>query len=104
MMANWDVLDKEFYNLVDNLSESDWQKWEQARAQREMMRQASLELQAKIHLERLALLNAFAQIPAFLNIEVAKTDFSSISTFKLEINSKKYASAKAGEAKFAMAA
>lgn len=83
-MANWDVLDKEFYNLVDNLSESDWQKWEQERAQRKMMRQASLRLQAIIHLERTILLNSFVDTPPFFNDEVSKIDFSDIAGFVLE--------------------
>lgn len=83
-MANWDALDNEFYNLIDNLSESDWQKWEQEQVQRKMMRQASLRLQAKIHLERTILLNSFVDTPSFFNDEVSKIDFSSIAGFVLK--------------------
>lgn len=83
-MANWDALDNEFYSLIDNLSESDWQKWEQERAQRKMMRQASLRLQAKIHLERTILLNSFVDMPTFFCEEVSKIDFSGIVGFVLE--------------------
>jgi len=103
-MANWEVLDQEFYNVIDNLSDADWEAWERNRAQRKGMRQASLELQAKIHLERMALLQTFAKAQPFFNINVTKTDFSSIASFKLEINSQNYASAEIGEARFAMAA
>jgi hypothetical protein len=103
-MANWELLDKEFYQVIDNLSEAAWQEWEQNRMQNKAMRRASMELHAKIHLERVALLNRFSDSPIFSGVKIPETNFSSIVELTLEINSNNNNPLNAGGVGFAMAA
>jgi len=52
-MANWDKLNKEYYDLIESFQDSDWEKWEKSRIARKEMRRMELFLKAKIQEERL---------------------------------------------------
>ena len=51
-MANWEKLNKEFDDLIDNMSQEDWKHWDANRAARRELRKANVLIKAKIR-ERL---------------------------------------------------
>lgn len=55
MMANWDKLNKEFSNLMDSFTDSDWENWESNRVARKALRRMELLMKAKIQTEKLKL-------------------------------------------------
>lgn len=52
-MANWDKLNKEFYNLMNSFKDSDWEKWENNRVSSKKMKRLELIFKAKIQEEKL---------------------------------------------------
>jgi hypothetical protein len=65
MMANWDKLNKEFSNLMDSFTDSDWENWERNRSARKALRRMELLMKAKIQSEKLklALFSGFVSPP-----------------------------------------
>ena len=56
-MANWDKLNKEFSDLMDSFTDSDWENWERNRRARKALRRMELLLKAKIQSEKLNITN-----------------------------------------------
>ena len=42
-MANWDELNIEFSNLMDNFTPEDWEKWEKERKAKKLSRRKKLK-------------------------------------------------------------
>lgn len=99
MMANWDNLNKEFFNLMESFQDSDWEKWENSRASRKEMRRLEFILKAKTQEEKLKLIALSSQANETFNQIVVSTNLVIITPS--EVCSK---SELAGEIKFALAA
>ena len=56
-MANWDKLNKEFDQLLDNMSAEDWNTWAANKESRKAMRRLEMELKAKLQMEKIFLSN-----------------------------------------------
>ena len=56
-MANWDKLNKEFDQLLDNMSAEDWNTWAANKESRKAMRRLEMELKAKLQMEKINLSN-----------------------------------------------
>lgn len=56
-MANWDKLNKEFDQLIDNLSAEEWMIWAANKQTRKVMRRLEMEMKAKLQLEKIFLSN-----------------------------------------------
>ena len=54
-MANWDVLNKKFDELIDNMSTEDWKLWAENRENRKKMRSLEMILKAKLQEEKISL-------------------------------------------------
>lgn len=81
-MANWDKLDEEFYNVVNNLTDREWQLWRDQQHQNRMIRKKQKEMEMEIHLLRLSFLSFEGQ--EFLTQEsVENIKFSNIETIKV---------------------
>jgi hypothetical protein len=48
MVANWDILNKEFDDLLDRLSNEEWQEWYAKKETQEKILRLELTLRAKI--------------------------------------------------------
>ena len=55
-MANWDKLDKEFYEVVDNLTDEQWVSWRKLQHHNQKIRRFQKEMAMKIHLLKLSFL------------------------------------------------
>ena len=55
MMANWEKLNKEFYQVLNSFQDSDWDNWASIRASKKEMRRLDLVLKAKIQEEKIKL-------------------------------------------------
>ncbi len=53
-MANWDKLDKEFYEVVDNLTDEQWVSWRKLQHHNQKIRRFQKEMAMKIHLLKLS--------------------------------------------------
>ena len=42
-MANWDELNKEFNDLMENFTPEDWEKWEKERKAKKLLRRKKLK-------------------------------------------------------------
>jgi hypothetical protein len=45
-MANWEKLNKEFYAVLDSLTDIQWQEWMDTRAAKKAMRELDLKIKA----------------------------------------------------------
>jgi len=52
-MANWQKLNTEFYSVLNNITDVEWDKWMSEKDARKSMRQLELSLRAKIQEEKL---------------------------------------------------
>ncbi len=57
-MDKWEKLDKEFYDVVDNLTDEQWQSWRKQQNHNRMIRKQQKEMEMEIHLNNLSTLNA----------------------------------------------
>jgi hypothetical protein len=55
MMANWNKLNEQFDNLLDSMSQEDWQSWADNREAKKVMRNYEMLLKAKLQEEKLLL-------------------------------------------------
>jgi hypothetical protein len=53
-MANWKKLDNAFYDVVNNLTDRQWQLWREQQYQNKIIRQNQKEMEMKSHLLRLS--------------------------------------------------
>lgn len=52
-MANWNKLNKEFYSVLNDISDVDWDNWMNQRDAKKAMRRLEMELKAKMQEEKL---------------------------------------------------
>lgn len=57
MMANWEKLNSKFNNIIDNMSNDDWNKWSSERLAKKAMRNSEMLLRAKLQEEKILLSN-----------------------------------------------
>lgn len=89
-MANWDKLDEEFYNVVDNLTDRQWHLWREQQHQNRMIRKKQKEMEMEIHLLKLSFLSFEGQ--EFLTQGcVENIKFSNIETIEVVNNVNKIA-------------
>ena len=55
MMANWDILNKQFDNLLTSMSSEEWHLWANNRANKKAMRTSEMLLKAKLQEEKIVL-------------------------------------------------
>ena len=53
-MANWELLDKEFYSAIDNMSDEDWDNWHENQDKNQSMRQEKMQNDWALHLIKLS--------------------------------------------------
>jgi len=53
-MANWNKLNTEFENLINSLTDADWDKWESEREQKRVQRKMEMLERAKVHEAKIA--------------------------------------------------
>ena len=53
MSAKWEKLDKEFYDVIDNMTDEQWHYWRDNQAKNQALRQAKMKLEMEIHLQKL---------------------------------------------------
>lgn len=56
-MANWEKLNSKFNQIIDNMSNEDWNKWSSERMAKKAMRNSEMLLKAKIQEEKIILSN-----------------------------------------------
>lgn len=89
-MANWDKLDEEFYNVVNNLTDRQWHLWREQQHQNRMIRKKQKEMEMEIHLLKLSFLSFEGQ--EFLTQgSVENIKFSNIETIEVVNNVNKIA-------------
>ena len=59
-MDKWEKLDKEFYAVVNKLTDAQWSSWKQQQNQNRMIRKEQKEEEMEIHLNKLS-----TQMPLF---------------------------------------
>ncbi len=99
MMANWDILNKEFNNLLESFQDSDWEKWTNNRNSRKEMRRMELILKAKIQEEKLKLLALSSKSNDSFNQTVSSSNSIIITSSAITSNVEL-----AGENNYALAA
>ncbi len=52
-MSKWDKLNKAFDDVIDNMTDEEWQYWRDNQAQNQTLRQAKMKLEMEIHLQNL---------------------------------------------------
>lgn len=97
MMANWDKLNEEFDQLIDNMSVEDWMVWAANKESRKAMRRLEMELKAKLQMEKIFLSNRVGN-QLFDNMVVC-VDLS--NNFTIDVP---HTHANAGENNYALAA
>jgi hypothetical protein len=55
MMANWEKLNSKFNQIIDNMSNEDWNKWSSERMAKKAMRNSEMLLRAKLQEEKIIL-------------------------------------------------
>lgn len=85
MMANWDKLNTEFYNVLNTFSDEDWNNWESNRASKKEMRRLEMLLKAKQQEEKIKLSQIVSQaietIPdIFITSDITNSTSSVINT------------------------
>ena len=89
-MAKWDKLDEEFYNVVNNFTDKQWQLWKEQQHQNRIIRKKQKEMEMEIHLLKLSFLSFEGQ--EFLTEEsVENIKFSNIETIEVINNVNKIA-------------
>jgi hypothetical protein len=73
-MANWDKLNQEFDNLLENISDQEWETWAQNREQKKIVRRLQLELKAKIQLCKIELDAFFTECQINENAPIVDSD------------------------------
>jgi hypothetical protein len=53
MSAKWDKLNKEFDDVIDNMTDEQWHYWRNNQAKNQALRQAKMKLEMEIHLQKL---------------------------------------------------
>jgi hypothetical protein len=53
MSSKWEKLDKEFYDVIDNMTDEQWHYWRNNQAKNQALRQAKMKLEMEIHLQKL---------------------------------------------------
>jgi hypothetical protein len=53
MSAKWEKLDKEFYDVIDNMTDEQWHHWRDNQVKNQALRQARMKLEMEIHLQKL---------------------------------------------------
>jgi len=99
MTANWDILNREFDNLIESFQDSDWAKWESNRATRKEMRRSEMLLKAKSQEEKLKLALQSSHFNELTNHIVFSSDSIIVSPSKVQSNVEH-----AGENNYALAA
>lgn len=66
-MANWNKLNTEFYTLLNDITDVDWENWMTLRDARKAMRRMELTLRAKMQEEKL-LLDSIKGTQSYINI------------------------------------
>ncbi len=56
-MANWEQLDKAFYDVVNNLTDKQWQLWREQQEQNRIIRQKQKEMEMEMQLLQLSFLS-----------------------------------------------
>ena len=99
MMANWDILNKEFYQVLNSFQDSDWDNWASIRASKKEMRRLDLILKAKIQEEKIKLTQFASQgsetIPNLIVTTESYLNESSVSNTQTDV---------CGECNYALAA
>lgn len=54
-MANWEKLNSKFNQIIDNMSNEDWNKWSSERMAKKAMRTSEMLLRAKLQEEKIIL-------------------------------------------------
>ena len=96
-MANWDKLNKQFDELIDNLSAEDWRIWAENRESRKAMRRLEMNMKAKLQEEKIYLSNR--EGVSFISNTSESTDFSQDNILNTS-----FVLACAGENNYALAA
>jgi hypothetical protein len=99
MTANWDILNREFDNLIESFQDTDWTKWESNRAARKEMRRSEMLLKAKIQEEKLKLAFQSTHYNELTSNIVFSSDSIIVSSSKVQSNVEH-----AGENNYALAA
>lgn len=99
MMANWNKLNKEYFDLMNSFEDSDWEKWESIRSTRKEMRRLEMLLKAKIQEEKLKLTELLPRSVGTINQIVITT-----LTEELMSSIKNPSVSSCGESNYALAA
>ena len=67
-MANWEKLDKEFYDVVNNLTAQQWQSWREQQNNNRMIRKQQKEMTRKIR----KFLSSFLQNPSHTHLQICQ--------------------------------
>ena len=74
-MANWNKLDTELSNKLENMSKEDWMLWRANQQHNKIVRRAMKQLQANLYLSRKTL----SQVSENCRIEVKKTTLQEVT-------------------------
>ena len=53
-MANWEKLDREFYDVVNRLSDEQWHNWKEQQYHNRILRKIQKEMELQLHLLKLS--------------------------------------------------
>ncbi len=84
-MANWEKLDKEFYNVVNNLTDEQWQLWRKQQNNNRIIRQKQKEMEMKMHLLKLSFFT-FKGKKYFSKDSIENTSISNIKNIEVVNN------------------
>jgi hypothetical protein len=79
-MANWDKLDKEFYEVVDNLTDEQWVSWGKQQHHNQLIRRFQKEMAMKMHLLKLS----FLETKGHTIFQESNMEESKMSSFKTD--------------------
>ena len=83
-MANWEKLDKEFYDVVNNLTAQQWQSWREQQNHNRMIRQHQKEMEMKMQLLKLSFAS-FNGKPFLIRQNVDFIELSKIENENIEV-------------------
>lgn len=73
-MANWEKLNKEFYNVLNSFQDEDWDSWESIRASKKEMRRLDMLLKAKTQEEKIKLSQPFSHSNETLSEKITTSE------------------------------
>jgi hypothetical protein len=89
-MANWDKLDKEFYEVVDKLTDEQWVSWRKQQHHNQLIRRFQKEMAMKIHLLKLSFFETQGH-SVFRKSNMEEIEFSKMGSFKIANDPQKIA-------------